>query len=1181
MNTAVVNMDVGAERNAVRAERVTARHERLLATDAQYRAAMPLEAVGERKKDPAVRMGQLIATVMETYAARPALGRRATRIVTDTTTGRRSQQLLDHFETTSYAEVWAQVRALASVWQHDAAVRVAPGELVCILGFAGAGYAVTDLATTFVGGVSVPLQTNAPLPTLTQIVAEAEPRSLASSSEALDTAVEVILAGFQPASLIVFEYCAEDDDQRERFERARERLAAAGAKTRLTTLQSVCEQGRALPAPTLFVPGPSDDPLTTIYYTSGSTGTPKGAMLGERMSSIGWRAPDARPLITLNYMPMNHSFGRILAFRTLAAGGTCYFAAKSDLSTLFEDVQLVRPTFINLVTRICEMIHQRCQAERTARGPGADPAEAEAAIREQLFGGRLMAATFGAAPMSRDLHEFIERCLDVGLPNGYGATEVMGVTMNNKVMRPTVIDWKLIDVPELGYFTTDKPHPRGELLVKSHTMMQGYFKKPDVTATVFDADGYYKTGDVMAQVGPDELVYVDRRNNVQKLAQGEFVAIAQLEATYTAGHPLLQQMYLYGTSDRAFLLAVVVPSREAMAQAGLDRSDEESLRLRLREAIQQVAQAESLQSYEVPRDFIIEFEPFSAENGLLTGIGKPKRPSLKERYGPRLEAMYDAIAARQSGELEQLRKEGRHAPILETLVRAVRATLGVEAIDTTQPVSFEDLGGDSLSALSLSMLLEEIYDLEIPVGVITHPAGSLQKLADYVEEARKGESARPTFAFVHGRDATHVLASDLVVEKFIDQATLDDAALSPPASLAAPRTVLLTGANGYLGRFLCLEWLHRLAQCNGRLVCVVRGADAAEARQRIVESLNSGDPVLMQEFQSLAAGHLEVHAGDLAERHLGLDPVTWRRLAETVDVIVHPAALVNHVLPYAQLFGPNVVGTAELIRLALTHKLKRFVNVSTVAVAFKPEGAPIDEDADLRTAIPARPVKDAGYASGYATSKWAAEILLRDAHDRFGLPVANFRSDMILAHSRYRGQLNVPDMFTRWVYSIVKTGLAPRSFYRGNVERAHYDGLPVDFTAASVVSLGEAAGRGFHTYHVVNPHDDGISMDDFVDWIAATGHEVKRIDDYADWLQRFETALKLLPEKERQQSFLPLLHQLRQPMPATPGAAVSTRLFHAAVKSAGVGQDRDIPHLSRDLIAKYICDLQSLGLLAK
>ena len=92
------------------------------------------------------------------------------------------------------------------------------------------------------------------------------------------------------------------------------------------------------------------------------------------------------------------------------------------------------------------------------------------------------------------------------------------------------------------------------------------------------------------------------------------------------------------------------------------------------------------------------------------------------------------------------------------------------------PLSFEDLGGDSLSALSLSMLLEEIYDLEVPVGVITHPSGSLQKLADYIEQARSAGSERPTFSSVHGKDATEVHATDLTLEQFIDAATLEEAA---------------------------------------------------------------------------------------------------------------------------------------------------------------------------------------------------------------------------------------------------------------------------------------------------------------------------------------------------------------------------------------------------------------------
>ena len=92
-------------------------------------------------------------------------------------------------------------------------------------------------------------------------------------------------------------------------------------------------------------------------------------------------------------------------------------------------------------------------------------------------------------------------------------------------------------------------------------------------------------------------------------------------------------------------------------------------------------------------------------------------------------------------------------------------------------------------------------------------------------------------------------------------------------------------------------------------------------------------------------------------------------------------------------------------------------------------------------------------------------MLLREAHDLCGLPVAVFRSDMILAHSRYSGQVNVTDMFTRLILSMLTTGLAPQSFYQldadGNRQRAHYDGLPADFTAEAITTLGVQADQGY------------------------------------------------------------------------------------------------------------------------
>ena len=89
-------------------------------------------------------------------------------------------------------------------------------------------------------------------------------------------------------------------------------------------------------------------------------------------------------------------------------------------------------------------------------------------------------------------------------------------------------------------------------------------------------------------------------------------------------------------------------------------------------------------------------------------------------------------------------------------------------------------------------------------------------------------------------------------------------------------------------------------------------------------------------------------AGDKGEAEPRPGPATWQRLADTVDLIVDPAALVNHVLPYSQLFGPNVVGTAELIRIALTTSIKPFVYVSTIGVGAGIEPGKFVEDADIR-----------------------------------------------------------------------------------------------------------------------------------------------------------------------------------------------------------------------------------------
>jgi fatty acid CoA ligase FadD9 len=619
----------------------------------------------------------------------------------------------------------------------------------------------------------------------------------------------------------------------------------------------------------------------------------------------------------------------------------------------------------------------------------------------------------------------------------------------------------------------------------------------------------------------------------------------------------------------------VVPSEDALATHSAG-----ALKSRIAESLQTVARQANLQSYEVPRDFIVETTPFTLENGLLTGIRKLAWPKLKQHYGEQLEQLYADLAQGQADELSELRRTGADAPVLQTVSRAAAALLGAAQSDLTPDAHFTDLGGDSLSALTFGNLLHEIFEVDVPVGVIVSPANDLQAIATYIEGERQG-SKRPSFASVHGRGAVEVHASDLTLDKFIDAATLA-AAPELPGPATEVRTVLLTGATGFLGRYLALEWLQRMDLVDGRVIALVRAKSDEDARARLDKTFDSGDPKLWQHYQALAADHLEVIAGDKGEANLGLDDATWQRLADTVDLIVDPAALVNHVLPYSELFGPNAVGTAELLRIALTSKLKPFTYVSTIGVGDQIQPGKFVEDADIREISATRQIND-GYANGYGNSKWAGEVLLREANDLCGLPVAVFRCDMILADTTYAGQLNLPDMFTRQMLSLVATGIAPGSFYEldadGNRQRAHYDGLPVEFIAEAISSLGAQVVNGFQTYHVMNPYDDGIGFDEYVDWLIDAGYPIQRVGDYATWLQRFETALRALPERQRQYSLLPLLHNYQKPQTPLNGSMAPTDRFRAAVQQAKIGPDKDIPHVSRPVIVKYVTDLQLLGLL--
>src|ERR1700730_10130276 len=692
-------------------DRLERRAEEFAANDPQFAAARPDEAVSSAIENAGPRLPQVVKAVLEGYSDRPALAKRAVELVKDPQTGRTSAKLLPSFDTITYGELADRVDAVSRAL---ADCVVAPGDRVCVLGFTSVDYTSIDIALGRIGAVSVPLQTSAAISQLLPIVTETEPTVVAASVDYLSDAVDLIVsaaeAGHTPGRLVIFDYRTEVDDHREALQTAHERLADVPLTN--DNLNELRERGAALPPVPAFEADESEDPLALLIYTSGSTGAPKGAIYPQsnvakmwNRSTKNWFGPSAAS-ITVNFMPMSHVMGGGILYGTLGNGGTAYFAAKSDLSTLLEDLRVVRPTELNFVPRIWEMLHSEYQSEvgrRTAEGADRQAAESQvlSELRHEQLGGRFIFAMTGSAPTSPELRSWVESLLEIHLVDGYGSTEAGMVLLDGEIQRPPVIDYKLVDVPDLGYFATDRPYPRGELLLKTPNMFPGYYKRAETTANVFDADGYYRTGDVFAEVGPDRLGYVERPNNVLKLAQGEFVSLAKLEAVF-GNSPLIRQIYVYGNSAQPYLLAVVVPTEDALA--GNDADGLAALKTLIADSLQNVAKEAGLQSYEVPRDFIIETTPFTLENGLLTDIGKLAWPKLKQHYGERLEQLYADLAAGQANELSELRHSGADAPVLQTVSRAAAAMLGTATTDLSPNAHFTDLGGDSLSALTFGNL---------------------------------------------------------------------------------------------------------------------------------------------------------------------------------------------------------------------------------------------------------------------------------------------------------------------------------------------------------------------------------------------------------------------------------------------------------------------------------------------
>ncbi|KAF2271899.1 acetyl-CoA synthetase-like protein [Westerdykella ornata] len=429
--------------------------------------------------------------------------------------------------------------------------------------------------------------------------------------------------------------------------------------------------GEAQPIP--YNP-PKPDDVTTINYTSGTTGNPKGVVLTHRntvaatCSSLIVIGGDPKQIIC-SFLPLAHIYQRLGEHSALASGAAIgYF--HGNIVELVDDLKALRPTIFTGVPRLYNRFGNVIR-ENTVKQPGFKGALSRHVVNKKLAAlgdkqnptnthalydriwakkvaaaiglDRARVMVTGSAPIDPSLHQFLRICFANNFIQGYGLTETYAVSLvqlagdfssgNCGAVVPTS-EVCLVDVPDMDYLTTDKPYPRGELLVRSTTQFREYFRNAEETAKAIDADGWFHTGDICSVDEQGRFSIIDRRKNVLKLAQGEYISPERIENVYLANCGWLATAYVHGDSHQAFLVGLFGVMPDAFAAFAskvlgkkVDEKDTVAFAKVLKDKrveravvkeLDRIGKREKFNSYERVRVVRLYVDPFTVDNELLT-----------------------------------------------------------------------------------------------------------------------------------------------------------------------------------------------------------------------------------------------------------------------------------------------------------------------------------------------------------------------------------------------------------------------------------------------------------------------------------------------------------------------------------------------------------------------------------
>ncbi len=417
------------------------------------------------------------------------------------------------------------------------------------------------------------------------------------------------------------------------------------------------------------------DSIATIIYTSGTTGRPKGCVLthgnlcNNTAQVLGAIGPELRPDDTgLLFLPLAHTLTKGNAQFDVESGITIGFV--SNIAHLPEELQMYRPTTMAAVPRIFEKVYNSAKSKATLERKGwifdraVDVAirwsrertngrvwpwtAAEHLVFDRLvygkirhaFGGRLRLCFSGGGPLGERLTHFFAG-VGVQIFEGYGLTETSPTLT---LARPGA--WKPGTVGQPLAGTSIMIAADGEILAKGPQVFTGYWHNDAATAEVFDADGWFHTGDIGELDDEGYLRITGRKKELIVTSAGKNVAPAPLEDRLRA-HELISQAVVVGDA-RPFIAALITIDSAALTgwaslhSRGVERLSDllesEALRSAIQQAVDQantaVSRAESIRRFVIlPRDLTIE-------SGELTATLKVRRAVVQKIFADEIDRIY-------------------------------------------------------------------------------------------------------------------------------------------------------------------------------------------------------------------------------------------------------------------------------------------------------------------------------------------------------------------------------------------------------------------------------------------------------------------------------------------------------------------------------------------------------------